>query len=175
MEGRGRYCMSFETGQKVIYDGRELCRIGEVCRKCFDGIHEEEYFSLIPENAPNSCYYVPADRLEGRIRPLMTREEIYAAIDGSLTENILMCSDKNQRKAVLSQTVKSGDSRLIIGMIRELFEEKTRRAAEGKELISCDEKALVSACRVIGSEFSAVLGIPEDEVGRLIEDRLSGK
>ncbi|MCI7767633.1 MAG: hypothetical protein MSJ26_06615 [Oscillospiraceae bacterium] len=167
--------MSFETGQRVIYNGRELCRVGEICRKCFDGVHEEEYFCLIPENEPKACYYVPADRLEGRIRPLMTREEIYAAIDGSRTGHSLSCTDKNQRRAVLLQTVKSGDSRLIIGMIRELFEEKKRRAAQGKELISCDEKALASACRVISSEFSAVLGISEEEVGRLIEERLSGK
>ena len=55
------------------------------------------------------------------------------------------------------------------------MEEKKRRAAMGKELVSCDEKAIASACRVIGAEFSAVLGIPEEEVGRLIEDRLSGK
>lgn len=167
--------MSFETGQKVIYNGRELCRVGESCRKCFDGVHEEEYFSLIPENAPNSRYYVPADKLGERVRPLMTREEIFAAIDGSQPERSLRSCDKNQRRAILLQTVNSGDSRLIIGMIRELFEEKKRRAAEGKELISCDEKALASACRVICSEFSEVLGISEEEVGRLIEERLSDK
>lgn len=165
--------MSFKKGQRVIYDGRELCRIDELCTKCFDGVHKEEYLRIIPESAPASCYYVPADRVEGRVRPLMTREEIFAAIDGSMREHKLQGSDKNERKAILSQTVKSGDSRLIIGMIRELLEEKKRRAAEGKELIACDEKALSAACRQIGAEFSAVLGISEDEVGRLIEERLS--
>ena len=165
--------MSFEKGQRVIYDGRELCRTDELCTKCFDGVHREEYLRLIPENAPASCYYVPADRIEDRVRPLMTREEIYAAIDNSTRERALTDSDKNRRKAILSQTVKSGDSSLIIGMIRELLEEKSRRNAEGKELIACDEKALSAACRQISAEFSAVLGIPENEVSRLIEERLS--
>ena len=165
--------MSFEKGQRVTYDGRELCRTDGLCTKCFDGFHKEEYLRLIPENAPASCYYVPADRIGDRVRALMTRDEIFAAIDGSLMEHKLRDSDKNQRKAILSQTVKSGDSRLIIGMIRELLEEKSRRNAEGKELISCDEKALSAACRQISAEFSAVLGIPEEDVGRLIKERLS--
>ncbi|MGN0638859.1 MAG: hypothetical protein ACI4J0_10845 [Huintestinicola sp.] len=165
--------MSFEKGQRVIYDGRELCRIDELCTKCFDGVHSERYFRIIPESTPASCYYVPADRIEDRVRPLMTREEIYAAIDGSMGERMLTDSDKNRRREILSRTVKSGDSSLIIGMVRELLEEKSRRNAEGKELIACDEKALAAACRQIGAEFSAVLGIPESEVGRLIEERLS--
>lgn len=167
--------MSFETGQKVIYDGRELCSVGAVCRKCFDGVHEEEYFSLIPENSRGSCYYVPVDKLEGRIRPLMTKEELFSAIDSSRPDGSLWCSDKNERRAILSETVKSGDIRRIISMIRGLLEEKERRAARGKGLVSGDEKALVSACKVIGSEFSAVFGIPEEDVGRLIKDRISGK
>lgn len=165
--------MSYEKGQRVIYDGRELCRADGLCTKCFDGVHKEEYLRLIPESAPASCYYVPSDRIEDRVRPLMTKEEIYSAIDGSIGEKALTDSDKNRRKALLAQTVKSGDSRLIIGMIRELLEEKSRRAAEGKGLIACDERALSAACRQISAEFSAVLGIPEEEVGRLIEERLS--
>lgn len=167
--------MSFEKGQPVIYDGRELCRIDELCTKCFDGVHKEEYLRLIPESAPASCYYVPADKIGNRVRPLMTGEEIYAAIDGSIRERALTDSDKNRRRAILSETVKSGDSSLIIGMIRELLEEKSRRNAEGKELIACDEKALSAACRQISAEFSAVLGIPENEVGSFIKERLSAK
>jgi RNA polymerase-interacting CarD/CdnL/TRCF family regulator len=164
--------LSYEKGQRVVYDGRELCVTGDICRKCFDGVHEEEYLCLIPEGAPRSCYYVPADKLSTRVRPLMTREEIYAAIDGSRNGSGLESCSRAERRAALSEILKSGSSSLIIGMIRELLREKSSRAAEGKELIACDEKALSSACRLIAAEFSAVLGISENEVGKLIEERL---
>lgn len=68
---------------------------------------------------------------------------------------------------MLNDILKSGSSSNIICMIRELLREK-----EGKELIACDERALSSACKLISAEFSAVLGIPEAEVGGFIEERL---
>lgn len=102
----------------------------------------------------------------------MTKEEIYAAIDGSKGESRLESCGKNERRAMLNDILKSGSSSLIIGMIRDLLREKSSREKEGKELISCDERALSSACRLISAEFSAVLGIPEADVGGFIEDRL---
>ncbi len=170
--------MSFETGQLVIYDGKELCRLDGICKRCFDGVNSEEYYRLIPENngvSGSSCYYVPIDRLEERVRKLLTREEICSAIDESNGEPILCSDDKNRRKAILNETVKSGDSGLLIRLIRELLNEKKQRSEIGKGLVSSDEKALNAACRVISSEFSVVLGIPCESIGDFIEERLAAK
>lgn len=102
----------------------------------------------------------------------MTKEEIYAAIDNSKGGSQLEGCGKNERKVMLNEILKSGSSSLIIGMIRDLLREKSSREKEGKTLIACDERALSSGCRLISAEFSAVLGIPEDEVGEFIEKRL---
>lgn len=169
---RRRHALNYEKGQPVIYDGRELCRTGGICQKCFDGVHEEEYLCLVPESTSSSCYYVPADKISERVRPLMTKEEIYAAIDGSKGGSQLENCGKNERRAMLNDILKSGSSSNIICMIRELLHKKSCREKEGKELIACDERALSSACKLISAEFSAVLGIPEAEVGGFIEERL---
>ena len=66
----------------------------------------------------------------------------------------------------------SGSKSSTTAMIRELLREKDCREKDGKELIACDERALSSACKLISAEFSAVLGIPETEVGGFIENRL---
>ena len=102
----------------------------------------------------------------------MTKEEIYAAIDDSRDGSRLESCGKNERRAMLNDILKSGSSSLIIGMIRDLLREKSCREKEGKELIACDERALSSGCKLICAEFSAVLGIPEAEVGGFIEERL---
>lgn len=43
--------MEFAKGQYVVYNGTEICRIGEKVLKNFDGVNESEYFSLFPNDS----------------------------------------------------------------------------------------------------------------------------
>lgn len=159
----------------VIYGGTEICRLGGRVRKSFDGINETEYCMLIPSGSKSSAYYVPADKLSERVRPLLSREEILAVIDAMPDAEALVIEDKNQRKSEYSRIIKSDDYRAILSVMKTLYTEQKKRDANGKKMISAEEKALTAAQKLLRSEFSIVLGIAEDEVDDFIAERLCGK
>lgn len=175
MEAIGGSVMSHKTGDYIVYNSTEICLIGEVVKKCFDGINEQNYYRLIPQNSANASYYIPEDRLEERVRPLLTKDEIYAVIDRIPDVQESWIDDKNERKSTFSKVLRSDDYSMLLVMIKSLYTESRKRSSDGKKLMASDEKALAAAQKLMHSEFAFVLGISEDSVGDFIHNRLSGR
>lgn len=167
--------MEFKIGERVVYGGSEICRIAETVKRSFDGVHEQEYYRIVPEASASASYYIPADKLGERVRSLLTKEEILEVIDSMPETEVNWSDDRNERKLIFSQALKSDDYRRLLGMMKAIYMERQRRSKNGKSLISADERALSSAEKLLHSEFSIVLGIPEDKVGEFIEKRLAEK
>ena len=72
--------VKYQKDQYVIYNGLQVCRIGDVVKKCFDGVIEKEYYTLFPTDA-KSTYYVPSDKIEENVRPILTKERLFEIID----------------------------------------------------------------------------------------------
>lgn len=167
--------MQLHTGSYVIYRSSEICKIESFEKKNFDGATEREYCILVPEGAERSKYYVPLDCAESRLRPLLTREEIFALIDGMREEQPDWGASDENRRDRFGEVLGSGNYRLIISMMHSLYLERQERVAKGKKLLAADEKAMRSAESLIHREFGFVLGIKENEVEGFIESRLAGK
>lgn len=165
--------MSFNVGEHVVYGSCEICKIEEKVKRCFDGINEKEYLRLIPIFSKSSNFYIPADDYEGKIRRLLTKEEIYALIDEMPNAQTQWCDDKNQRKNRFFSVLRSDNYHELISMIRTIYEKRREQNSQGKKLHAVDEKVMHEAEKLIHHEFSFVLGIDEDEVDRFIEQRLS--
>ncbi len=163
----------FSIGDYVVYGSGEICRIAEKTEKCFDGKTEKEYCKLIPLDTVNSTYYIPSDSMDDNVRRLLTREEIYSIIDSMPNAENVWSNDRNERKVRFSELLKSSDFSGIIGMMRSLYEERQKRSANGKQLISSDEKAFTAAENMIHREFAFVLGIKANDVDSFISERLS--
>ncbi|MBQ7783248.1 MAG: CarD family transcriptional regulator [Oscillospiraceae bacterium] len=166
--------MAVKTGDLVVYSGNEICRIDGIVKKCFDGVNELNYYRIVPDGSPASSYYIPEDKLCERVRPLLTREEILDVIDRMPDAEITWSDDRNERKQMFGQVLRSDDYRQLLGMMKALHLEKEKRGSSGKRLISSDEKAFEAAHRLMHKEFSHVLGIPEEKIPEFIENRLRG-
>lgn len=166
----------FDIGQNVVYAGSEICRIDSKVSKCFDGVTEQVYFRLIPEESASSSYYISEEKLDSRVRPLLTGEEILAVID-EMPEICAKWSDnKTERKEMFGKVLKSDDYRQILAVMKALYIERQKRSTQGcKGLISSDEKVLTAAEKLMNKEFSYVLGIPEKDVPVFIENRLNDR
>ena len=69
-------------------------------QRSFDGEHEESYYKLRPVGNGNSTYYVPVERAADRLRPLLTKEQIYEAVfgvDGTADDTAITQHIKNIR------------------------------------------------------------------------------
>ncbi len=164
--------MCYQTGEYVVYGGSEICRIDEIVQKCFDGVGEMNYYKLIPCDSANASYYVPCAHMEERVRPLLTKDEVFRIIDEMPRVKEQWISDKNERRAAFGRTLHSSNYHHILSMMKGIYSEKQKRSRGGKQLILSDEKAFSAAQRMIRREFSFVLGIREEDIDGFIEKRI---
>ncbi|MGN0612953.1 MAG: CarD family transcriptional regulator [Porcipelethomonas sp.] len=165
--------MDYKIGEHVVYSSGEICLVDGVVKRCFDGVHEEEYYRLIPISTKKSCYYIPCNNSDSKVRPLLTEEEIYGLIDEMSDVEGEWCEDKNERKNLFSSVLKGDDYHKLIKMMHVLYIQKENRRLKGKKLPAADERAMNEAERLIHQEFSFVLGIDEDKIGDFISSRIN--
>lgn len=165
--------MSYDVGEHVIYCSKEICLINSIVKKCFDGVNEDDYYQLIPVNTKNSFYYIPCKKCESKIRPLLTKEEVYSLINEMSNAPAEWCEDKNIRKNIFNSVLRGDDYHKIINMMHSLYVHRERQISIGKKLLAADEKAMNEAENLINHEFAFVLNINENEVDDFIKERLN--
>ena len=161
--------MNLEAGQNVVYGTSGVCRVDGIEVKSFDGIHKNKYCKLIPLGSGNSAYYIPVDTVEQKLRSLFTKEQVYDIIDHIPEEKQEWCTDKNRRKVIFSETIKSEDYSKMISMIMLQYAHKKI----GKRLSPTDEKVMQTAENMVYKEFATVLEIGVNEVADFIKNRIS--
>ena len=167
--------LNFNIGEYVVYCSGEICRIDERSERCFDGVSKKEYCKLIPVDAVNSAYYIPSEYLESKARRLLTKDEIYKMIDSMPNASGTWYSDKNERKDYFEAVLKSDDIPVMIGMMKTIYDERSKLSANGKRLVAADERAFSAAEHLINREFAFVLGIKENDVSDFIQRRLAAE
>ena len=102
----------YTPNEYVSYGTSGVCQIVSVEQRSFDGEHEESYYKLRPVGNGNSTYYVPVERAADRLRPLLTKEQIYglidemADVDFSETE---WCSNSRERRGIFQNILQEGN------------------------------------------------------------------
>ena len=159
----GEKIMYGAGGVMTIVDIREES-IGDVCRS---------YYILRPTLArAESFTYVPVDneKLVSSMRPLLTEAEIISLLRSAKDMPPLDWVNENRaRQEYFKKIMESGDRAKLISMIRAIDENGLRREAEGKKNFLSDENARAKAEKLLFSEFSVVLGIPEEDVPAFVE------
>lgn len=167
--------MNFKEGEYVMYAANEVCRYGGIVTKSFDGKKKVDYFKLEPVYSSNSAYYVPFERIDEKVRHLLSKDKLEAAINEASKEKTEWNEDKNKRRNEFSEILKSNDFKRIFIMLRSIYEEKIRLGESGKKLFVADERAFLEGERLIRQEFSIVLGKSENEVDEYIRECFSKK
>ncbi len=167
--------MSLNIGDHVVYCSKEICLIESVVKKCFDGKNEIDYFRLVPVNTNKSSYYIPCENCESKVRPLLTKDEIYKLIDDIPSADEKWYDDRSERKHIFRSVLKSDDYHEIISMMHSLHIHEQEQISKGKKLLASDERIMNEAKHLIDQEFAFVLGINEDDVKEFIKTKLSHK
>lgn len=166
--------MPFSIGDYVMYGSSGVCRISGLEKHNFDGQHETDYISLVPVSSASSKYYIPQKNSDGKIRSLITKEQINQLIDEIPDTAATWFSDSHERKNAFASIIKSDDYRQIISMIKALHMHKDlNKNSGGKKLNSSDENFMRKAESLMYQEFSVVLGIPQDDVTDYIYKRIN--
>lgn len=161
-----------KIGDKIMYGAGGVMTIVDIREESIGDVSRSYYVLRPALIRSDSLTFVPTDneKLVSAMRPLISREEIISLLRGAKDAPALKWINENRaRQECFKRIMESGDRAGMIAMIRAIDESAARREAEGKKNFLSDENAKQKAKKLLFSEFSIVLGIPEEEVSAFIE------
>lgn len=165
-----------KIGDKIMYGAGGVMTIVDIREESVGDV-SRCYYILRPTLARvESFTYVPVDneKLVSAMRPLLSVEEIISLIRSAKDMSPIDWVNENRaRQEYFKKIMESGDRAKLIAMIRAIDENGMRREAEGKKNFLSDENARAKAEKLLHSEFSVVLGIPEEEVAAFVEGEIA--
>ena len=164
----------YKIGDKVIDKNGKIFEIGTTTEKDF-GNGPSKYFVLKPVfpydfNQGYRCF-VPVEKADSILRPVMSKEEALALIDSLKTLESYPEVNPRERKVYFQSVISSGSRKDICRVIKTLSEYKEVRKKNNKPLSDFDHKLLNNLLSLFNDEVSLALGISVDNVNRFIRDR----
>lgn len=160
----------YSLGDYVVYGSHGVCRMLELEERVVDR-KKLQYYVLEPVTQIGARYLVPLhnDVAVGKLRPVLSREELDALICSTDVRGDAWIPDENLRKQTYRELMGSGDRAAMIRMIGTLYRHKEAQAAAGRKFHLCDDNFLRDAQKLLSSEFAHVLGIEPDAVGDYVQ------
>ncbi len=154
----------YQAGQKVVYGAHGVCNILGLEDRVVDR-KTVSYFVLQPVEQPDSRYYIPShnENALAKMRPLMKKEALLELLNSEDIRKTEWIPDENRRKQYYRQLITSLDMEAMIRMIHALRQQRKALTEAGRKFHLCDENFLRDAQRLLRTEVSLVLDIPESE------------
>ena len=152
----------FQVNDVIIYGVQGICKITGTEEKTVDG-RKRTYFILKPVSDKGATIFAPTDNelVLGKMRRLLTKEQIHNLIDSMQENNALWVENENERKELYKSILAKGDHGQIIKMLKAIYAHKKQREAEGKRLHMCDERFFKDAEQILYNEFQYVLNLKD--------------
>lgn len=159
----------FQLGDRVVYGIHGVCSIIDIEQRVVSR-NKTEYYVLSPLDQPDTRFYIPVHNqmAVAKLRPMLTRKQLDALLRSDEADQNTWIPDENQRKQRYRELISSGDRAALICMVRTLHKHKLDQIASGRKFHQCDENFMRDAEKLLSSEFSQILGIPQNEVGAYI-------
>ena len=157
----------YGIGDQVVYGAFGVMDVVDIIEQEIGNEKKKYYVLKEYVSRSDSLTYVPCDNetLCGQMHPLLTRDEIDEVIrTAKASPSLDWIEDNRARSEFYKKLLSTADRLKLILMIRTVEETGIRREAEGKKNYIADENSMYRAKKLIATEFSLVLGIPETEV-----------
>lgn len=141
----------------VLYGVHGVCRVEEQVARLVGG-REVQYFMLKPIFEKGSSIFVPTDNeaLVGKMKRILSAEEIYALIRTMPEEGLLWIESETERRQQFQEILNGGDREQLVRLIKTLYLRQQARKEQKKNLLLSDERFLKDAERVLYEEFAYV-------------------
>lgn len=159
----------YEIGQQVLYGAHGVCAVTAIEVMRF-GKDKAKYYVLEPVEQPGTKFYVPLEKeaAVGKLRPLLSREELLGLLHSEEVRNYPWIADENQRKLRFRELISSGDRVQLMGMIGALHQHRREQIDAGRKFHLSDENFLHDAQKLLNAEFAQVFGLKPGDVGGFI-------
>ena len=165
----------FQINDVVVYGAQGVCQIIGIDEKRVNG-EVKQYLVLKPKDDKGATCFVPTwnEKAMGKMRKVMTREEVNAIIDSIPSQEPSWIANENERKDTYKKILTSGDQAAIISMIQALYLHKKEREADGRRLHMTDERFMKDAEQLLYNEWQYVLNVDKAGLMDYIFRRIEG-
>ena len=163
----------YSIGEKVVYGAMGVMEIVDLAEQTIGDVARKYYVMKEYSSPTASLTYVPVDNemLTAQLKPLLTKDEIIAVIrEAKSTQPITWIEENRARSEAYKRILATADRVQLLAMIRMVYETGLRREAEGKKNFVADENVMRKAQKNIATEFSLVLGIPDNDVFEFVKN-----
>ena len=162
-----------QKGDYIVHWSGKVCRVEDVGKLDFTGT-KREYLILTPVRDSTEKIYVPVEKTEGVLRPVLSREDAQALI-GQLREiEPLHIKDEKQRAQEYKEAFYSQNYVNLVKIAKELYQRKESRVRSGKSLPSRDAQMMTLVEKTFEEEMAIALGVQVGDVKRLLEEKSGG-
>ena len=163
----------YQVGDQVLYGIHGVCRITDQENRVLDG-KKVTYLVLEPVGQDGSRYLVPThnETAMAKLSRVLTSNELESLMVSEEIRGDAWIRDENQRKNRYRELITSGDRSGLLQMIRILYDYRKSQLGSGKRMHLADENFMKDAEKLLSSEISVILDIPQDEAKRWLRTRL---
>lgn len=162
----------YGIGDKIVYGALGVMEITDITDQTVGDVTRRYYVLKEYSSQSSSLTYVPLENeaLVSQMKPLLTKDEIVEVIRAAKNSPGLdWIEDNRARSESYKKILATADRALLLSMIESVYKTGQRREEEGKKNYIADENTMRKAEKLINTEFSLVLGIPESEVPEFIK------
>lgn len=167
----------YNIGDNIVYGMSGVMTIVDIKNVNLTGEAKDYYLLCDYGRSGSSVTYVPMDnpQLMENMHRLLTPDEVKDAIaEARRLCDVEWIPDSRQRSEAYRRIMRSARRSEILAMIRTVHNTGLSRAAIGKKNFLADEGVMQKAEGVIITEFAISLGIPEEDVRRIIDREIKG-
>ena len=163
----------YQVNENVLYGSQGVCRIIEIAKKDFQG-SQMEYYILKPVENNASTIYVPVNNeaLTGKMRRVLSPEEIERLIASAPQQPSVWIENDNDRKEAYKAVLSGGDRMALLKVIQALYLHQEELRKKGKRLHLADEHIFKAAEKILYEEFALALHITPEQVPPFIRSRI---
>ena len=156
----------YQEGDKILYPMHGAGIIKKIEKREILGSVKDYYILHVP--CGDMKVMIPVDNCDSiGVRPIVSEEEIRAAIEILKQDSTHMIGNWNKRYRENMEKIKTGNIELVAEIVRNL----TRIDRENR--LSAGEKKMLSNVRkILQSEIMLVCNISEDEARQMIEEAI---
>ncbi len=163
----------FKIGEKIVYGMSGIYTLEDIREETVLG-SKHTYYILTSDTNAQSKVFVPMDSetlVSSMRKPISKKEAETLIADIKNIPEADWQKDSRKRTMDFRTIMESGDLRSMISVIKALYKSSKARLDEGKKVYMSDENSMKKAEKLLYSELSLALDIPESEMLEYIKER----
>lgn len=158
-----------EKGTYLVHWSGKVCRLEDISVLDFTGT-KREYLILAPVRDSAEKIYVPVEKQDSMLRPVLSKQEAEALLTQMKEIEPLLIQDEKQRAQEYKAAFYSQNYVNLVKIAKELYQRREERSRIGKTLPSKDAQMMAMVEKTFEEEMAIALGIEKEEVRKRIEE-----